>query len=147
MTNPRARARSRTARLTTIESDDGMPYEDSRQADALKQDSPQAEMVSAGRPGKRKKSGLESDGVPSRKRNDMPSPSTVPPKRKAAMHAEKRNSETLAFFRQTQRQQSAALEQGRASAITTACTCAQITCKFCGPRAKLNQDSSEEKWK
>lgn len=150
MQQPDDRARSRTARTKTVESDDDVPQEESRRSDALRQDSPQAEMISASTAspsGKRKRNDNSSAGAPSKKRNDMPSPSAVPPKRKAAMHAEKKNAETLAFFRQTQRQQSVALEQGRASAITTACTCDQLTCKFCGHRARLNQESFEQKWK
>ncbi|KAE9987820.1 hypothetical protein EG327_003611 [Venturia inaequalis] len=124
MQQPDNRPRSRTAGTTSIEPDHETPHGESRQASDLRQDSPHAKIifVKASPSAKRKRSGISKAGAgaPSKKRNDMPPPSAVPPKRKAAMHAERKNSETLAFFRQTQRQQSAALEHGRASAITTA---------------------------
>lgn len=131
----RDRARSRTARAAVVDSDDEKSLGDSKSTAALREASPQDEPRLLGRTGKRKSE---------LKRGSMAPP---PPKRKAAVYAAKRNQETLKFFRQTQRQQSLAIEEGRASAITTECTCSQLTCKTCGPLARINQDSFEEKWK
>jgi hypothetical protein len=142
----RSRDRSKTAKPAPADSDSDVSDEEPCRIDSLHRELPQAELGSAGRAGKRKRNELanaEAAASAPKVWREMPPP---PPKRKAAMYASKRNHDTLKFYSQTQRQQSLALEQGRASAITTSCLCSQLTCKDCGPLAKIKQSSREQKW-
>jgi len=137
------RARSKTARPAAVNSDNEMINGESSSTNALRNDLPTAEPASAERVGKRKRSELaNAEAAP--KWHEMLPP---PPKRKAAMYASKKNHDTLKFYRQNERQQSLALKEGRASAITTSCLCSQLTCKTCGPLEKIKRDSREQKWR
>jgi hypothetical protein len=141
------RARSRTARPMAFYPEDNTSNEATNQVKTSPNNSLQAKQCSKGPGRKRKRNKLTNAEAPPKPGHEMLPPPPPHSKRKAAVYASKKNYETIKFYNQSSREQSLALAEGRAAAITRSCYCDRLACTICGPLEQIKRDSREQKWR